>query len=100
MIDWTVLRSVQDRSVNFIRHSEDGGNIEARYVRRYDDYFIVYLSSHTGWQTCLSILSSSTSQTYFEPVDIDLYLEQALRVITHYDAVADDEGPAHMVHYN
>ena len=42
-----VLVSQQDQSVNFVWH-ESEGQIEARYVRRRNDRFIVYLSVQTG----------------------------------------------------
>jgi adenine C2-methylase RlmN of 23S rRNA A2503 and tRNA A37 len=41
-------RSAQDDSVNWDRPAADVGRIEARYVRRCPDYFVVYLSAQTG----------------------------------------------------
>lgn len=100
MMEWTVLRSGEDRSVNFVLPLEEG-SIETRYVRRCDDYFIVYLSSHTGCKhACRFCHLTTTGQTYFEPVTVDLYLEQALRVFSHYDAVADAQGAATRVNFN
>jgi 23S rRNA (adenine2503-C2)-methyltransferase len=97
---WNILKSDEDRSVNFIRQMKEG-YIETRYVRRTDDYFIVYLSSHTGCKhACRMCHLTATGQTSFEPVDMDLYLEQALQVLTYYDAVADDQGHADSVHVN
>jgi 23S rRNA (adenine2503-C2)-methyltransferase len=100
LMKWTVLKSTEDRSVNFILAMKDG-SIETRYVRRCDDYFIVYLSSHTGCKhACRFCHLTTTNQTSFEPVDMDLYLEQALRVLSYYDAVADDQGHANRVNWN
>jgi 23S rRNA (adenine2503-C2)-methyltransferase len=97
---WTVLKSSEDRSVNFILPMKEG-SIETRYVRRSDDNFIIYLSSHTGCKhACRFCHLTTTNQTSFVPVTMDLYLEQALRVLAYYDAVMDDQGQAGLVHYN
>src|SRR6185437_2926755 len=87
-------------SVNFILPMDEG-SIEARYVRRKDDYFIVYLSSHTGCKhSCRFCHLTASGETSFEPVDLDLYLEQALRVLSYYDSVVDVQGPAQLVHFD
>lgn len=99
-MEWEVLKSDQDRSVNFI-HKVNEGYVETRYVRRADDYFIVYLSSHTGCKhACRMCHLTTTGQTSFDSVDMDLYLEQALRVLTYYDCVAEHQGKAQLVHMN
>jgi|ERR1019366_9239484 adenine C2-methylase RlmN of 23S rRNA A2503 and tRNA A37 len=88
---WTVLPSQEDSSVTFVLPSEEG-NIETRYVRRNDEYFIVYLSSHA--------CQSNNKQIYFEPVTIDMYLEQALRVFSHYDGIVDEQRAVKRVFFN
>lgn len=97
---WTVLKSEEDNSVNFILPLEEGA-IETRYVRRSNDYFIVYLSSHNGCKhACRFCHLTASGQTYFEPVNTDMYLEQALRVFKHYDGIVDEVGAVKKVHFN
>lgn len=97
---WQVLKSDEDRSVNFIQ-AADEGFLEARYVRRSDDYFIVYLSSHTGCKhACRFCHLTVTGQTSFEPVTMDLYLEQALRVLAYHEGIAEHDKPVGKVHFN
>ena len=97
---WTVLKSEEDATVNFILPMEKG-SIETRYVRRNNDYFIVYLSSQNGCKhACRFCHLTANHQTYFEPVTVDLYLEQALRVFKHYDGIVDEVGATKKVHYN
>lgn len=97
---WEVLKSDEDRSVNFILPMKDGF-LEARYVRRNDDHFIVYLSSQTGCKhACRFCHLTATGQTSFEPVTMDLYLEQALRVLAYYDGIVDSEKPIKNVNFN
>lgn len=85
-----------DQSVNFERR-ETIGKLEARYVRRAEDYFIVYLSSQTGCkQACRMCHLTATGQTKLRDVTIEEYFEQAERVLQYYDT----KPHADMVHFN
>ncbi len=91
-----ILYSSQDASVNFIT-THDKGLIEARYVRRCDDYFIVYLSSQTGCRmACRFCHLTATRQVQDADVDLDGYLAQANKVLNWYD----QQMPARVVHFN
>jgi 23S rRNA (adenine2503-C2)-methyltransferase len=94
---FTAHRSVQDASVNWDRPA-DVGRIEARYVRRGPDYFVVYLSSQTGCaQGCRMCHLTATGQTRLRDVTIAEMLDQARTVLEHYRR----EGPpARSVHFN
>ncbi len=75
----------------------DVGRIEARYVRRADDYVVVYLSSQTGCrQACRMCHLTATGQTKLRDTTRDELLEQADRVLDHYRT----QPPARSVHYN
>lgn len=85
-----------DASVNFVRQA-DVGRIEARYVRRTDDYVVVYLSSQTGCrQACRMCHLTATGQTRLRDTTRDELLEQADRVLDHYRT----QPPARSVHFN
>jgi adenine C2-methylase RlmN of 23S rRNA A2503 and tRNA A37 len=74
------------------------GRIEARYVRRCPDYFVVYLSSQTGCaQGCRMCHLTATGQTRLRDVTHEEFLEQADTVIDHYRREAP---PARAVHFN
>jgi 23S rRNA (adenine2503-C2)-methyltransferase len=93
----TRLDSVLDASVNFVTEGDFPGAIEARYVRRQAEYFIVYLSSQTGCdKACRFCHLTQTGQTANIDVDLDGYLTQAEQVLAHYDT----QPPARIVHYN
>lgn len=78
------LVSTEDRSVNFVSAAADGA-IEARYVRRGTDYFIAYLSSHTGCKMgCRFCHLTATRQSGFTPVTTDGFFAQAKQVLRHY----------------
>lgn len=87
-----------DQSVNFEHTFEDHtGRLEARYVRRTDEYFIVYLSSQTGCrQACRMCWLTATGQTDSRDVTVDEYYQQAREVMEFYAT----KTPAKMVHFN
>jgi adenine C2-methylase RlmN of 23S rRNA A2503 and tRNA A37 len=95
--DFTAYRSGQDASVNWDRPA-DVGRLEARYVRRCADYFVVYLSCQTGCaQGCRMCHLTATGQTRLRDATIGEMIEQACTVLDHYRR----EGPvAHTVHFN
>ena len=91
------MESTEDASVNFIKKSGNG-LIEARFVQRTPDYFIVYLSSQNGCrQSCRFCHLTATRQTTEKDVDLDGYLYQARSVLTHANKIA---GKATKIHYN
>lgn len=93
---YRVEASTVDASVNFVRQL-DVGQIEARYVRRTDDYVVVYLSSQTGCrQACRMCHLTATGQTRLRDVTLDELVEQAEVVLDHYRGAA----PARSVHFN
>ena len=81
---WTNHKSNEDLSVNFIKKFKNG-MIEARYVRRCDNYMIAYLSSHSGCNlSCRFCHLTSTGQTSFDSVSLDDYMEQAKLVLDYH----------------
>jgi len=91
-----VLNSCLDQSVNFI-WEQDKGMFEARYVRRQEDYFIVYLSSQSGCnKACRFCHLTQTGQTQSVDATLADYFQQADTVLEHYD----QQPSARIVHYN
>lgn len=92
------LDSKLDASVNWIF---DNG-VEARYVQRVQDYFIVYLSSQTGCnKACRFCHLTQTKQTSFQQVTLEEYKQQAEVVLAHYDdLVSKGMHPATRVNFN
>jgi adenine C2-methylase RlmN of 23S rRNA A2503 and tRNA A37 len=89
--------SAQDASVNWDRPA-DVGRLEARYVRRSADYFVVYLSSQTGCaQGCRMCHLTATGQTRYRDATVNELLEQADTVLAYYQR---GQPPAATVHYN
>jgi 23S rRNA (adenine2503-C2)-methyltransferase len=85
-----------DASVNFVREVEVG-RIEARYVRRTDDYVVVYLSSQTGCrQACRMCHLTATGQTRLRDTTREELVEQAALVLDHYRT----QPAARSVHFN
>jgi adenine C2-methylase RlmN of 23S rRNA A2503 and tRNA A37 len=95
--EFTAYKSRQDVSVNWDRPA-DPGRLEARYVRRCRDYFVVYLSSQTGCaQACRMCHLTATGQTRLRDATVGEMLGQARVVLDHYRR----EGPpARVVHFN
>src|SRR5262245_27843350 len=95
--EYTAHPSSEDASVNWDRPA-DVGRIEARYVRRCRDYFVVYLSSQTGCdQGCRMCHLTATNQTRLRDVTHEEFLHQADTVLDYYQREAP---PAPSVHFN
>ncbi|HEX5269329.1 MAG TPA: hypothetical protein VFW33_02525 [Gemmataceae bacterium] len=89
--------SAQDASVNWDRPA-GVGRLEARYVRRCPDYFVVYLSSQTGCaQGCRMCHLTATGQTRPRDATFAEMIEQARTVLDHYRRQGP---PARAVHFN
>lgn len=97
-----IIISSEDNSVNFIEEKSIGF-LEARYVRRVDDYFIAYLSSQTGCdQACRMCHLTATKQNKLVNSTMDDFLTQAEKVLIYYDEVVDSgqANKAKNIHYN
>lgn len=95
--DFTAHASGHDASVNWDR-AADVGRLEARYVRRCADYFVVYLSSQTGCaQACRMCHLTATGQTQLRDATFGELVEQAKTVLDHYRRL---NQPARTVHFN
>lgn len=93
------LHSELDLSVNFVLPSGQ----EARYVRRTDDYFIVYLSSHNGCnKSCRFCHLTQSGQTSFDEASVADMLHQASLVLAHYRAevAGGRQAASPRVHFN
>lgn len=92
-----VLNSKLDQSVNFVEE-QLAGFLESRYVRRCDDYFVCYLSSHTGCNRgCTFCHLTATNQTSFTSSTPADFLIQASQVFRHYKR---QYIPAKYMHYS
>ena len=101
-MNWTTLPSSEDLSVNFLKNTTEGKH-EARYVRRTDEYFIVYLSSHDGCRMgCRFCHLTQMGENSMRPVSLEEYVYQTVRVLRHYDEVVGGGGQprASRVHFN
>lgn len=91
-----ILYSTEDLSVNFITE-KNIGFLEARYVRRSDDYFIIYLSSQTGCiKSCRMCHLTATGQNKYQDTTPNEFVDQAIQVYSHYDKQKNTP----LVHYN
>lgn len=92
-----ILTSNEDKSVNFIFDNW----LEARFVRRVKDYFIIYLSSHDGCnKSCRFCHLTQTGQTSFNETTLDEYIHQAKEVFKYYTSIKDIQGHAKQVNFN
>jgi 23S rRNA (adenine2503-C2)-methyltransferase len=94
-----VLRSAQDLSANFVSASGQ----ESRFVRRTDDFFIAYLSSHNGCNlSCRFCHLTQTGQTSFVESSLSEMWDQARLVLEHYrqQVASGAQPPASKVHFN
>lgn len=83
------LVSEVDSSLNYVVPKPDGGFLESRFVQRSSDYFIVYLSSHTGCnQACRMCHLTQSKQTMMTSATLEDYLEQAKNVLDNVDYTA------------
>jgi len=97
-MNYKILKSSEDDSVNFVFNGNYPGYMEARYVRRDPKYFACYLSSQTGCnQGCRMCHLTATKQTKKADVTLDQYLEQSHAVFKHYD---NNCPRAEIVHFN
>lgn len=92
-----IEHSNQDESVNFIWEDNNGGFLEARYVRRASDHYIVYLSSQGGCaKACKMCHLTQTGQFNGDWATKKDYLNQAKEVLEY----AKTQPAAKYIHYN
>jgi adenine C2-methylase RlmN of 23S rRNA A2503 and tRNA A37 len=95
-MDFTRLDSALDKSVNFFVSTPDGGKIETRFVQRYSDRFIVYISSMTGCdKACRFCHLTQNGETMATLLTREQMVAQADQVLKE----SDFQG-ATLVHFN
>lgn len=98
MSDIIKKQSQIDQSLNIIYPASQIGQYEARFVRREDDYFIIYVSSQSGCdQACRMCHLTATGQNKLENASYEELVKQAALVYEHYDI---QSNKAKLVHYN
>jgi adenine C2-methylase RlmN of 23S rRNA A2503 and tRNA A37 len=99
-MDHQILRSEEDRSINVVHPTEDGGAIETRFVQRTDDTVIIYLSSASGCdRACRFCHLTQTGQTMMTHVDVEGYLNQAAELLAKVSFEGKLAG-VKIVHFN
>jgi adenine C2-methylase RlmN of 23S rRNA A2503 and tRNA A37 len=94
---YDVLKSNQDASVNFVRDMAVG-KLEARFVQRTDEYFIVYLSAQSGcFKACRMCHLTATGQNKYQNTTESQFKSQADIVLKHFD---ESDAKAERVHFN
>jgi adenine C2-methylase RlmN of 23S rRNA A2503 and tRNA A37 len=98
-----IEHSQDDNSVNFIDSSPESGHYESRYVRRGEDYFIVYLSVQSACNLgCRMCHLTATRQKKMIENSEESLLMQAQAVLNHYQELVKSgkEKPAKYMHFN
>tara|TARA_B100000700_G_scaffold264816_1_gene302785 strand:+ start:5512 stop:6405 length:894 start_codon:yes stop_codon:yes gene_type:complete len=98
-----IEKSQIDNSVNFIDNSPKIGFFESRYVRRGEDYFIIYLSVQSGCDLgCRMCHLTATKQTQYVDNTVDNLLLEAKLIFEHYNHLVQSgvEKPAKYMHFN
>lgn len=97
-MEFEVLKSELDASVNFVAKIGPGEALEARYVRRHKDYVACYLSCQTACeQACRQCHLTATGQNHGRDASEREMLEQAELILDHYFEAGE---PAKTIHFN
>lgn len=100
MHDFRHLNSTEDDSVNFI-FNKDNSFLEARFVQRNANNFIVYLSSQNGCNnSCRFCHLTQTKQTDFVQTTLSEYKTQAKSVLEFYKYSSTNPLTVDTVYYN
>lgn len=98
----TILKSNEDLSVNFV-FGEKNNFLEARFVRRDEDYIVCYISVKKGCsKKCKFCFLTTTKQTNEEDATIEEILQQVQAVKNYYEEAVKSgkEKKARVVHFN